>query len=174
MNLIMSRIIGIDLGTSTSEVAYLKDDQPVLIPNMEGEHVTPSVVYIGANGEVKVGAAARSYAVIEPENTVLEVKRLMGSKNILRLGDRVMRPQEVSACVLRYLKTAAERFLGETVDEAVITVPAYFSNEQRVATKEAGELAGFKVERIINEPTAAALAYGLDHMTDQKHVWSMT
>jgi molecular chaperone DnaK len=166
----MSRIIGIDLGTSTSEVAYLKDGQPSLIPNQEGETITPSVVYVSPNGAITVGAAARSYAVLEPENTILEVKRLMGSKNALRLGNQTMQPQEVSACILRYLKAAAEQFLGESINEAVITVPAYFSNEQRVATKEAGELAGFKVERIINEPTAAALAYGLDHMTDQKHV----
>jgi molecular chaperone DnaK len=170
MNQLMSRIIGIDLGTSTSEVAYLKEGQPVLIPNLEGDRVTPSAVYVGADGKVKVGAAARSYAVIEPENTVLEVKRLMGSQNTIRLGDCAMQPREVSACILRYLKAAAEQYLGESVTEAVITVPAYFSNEQRVATKEAGELAGFKVERIINEPTAAALAYGLDHMTDKKHV----
>jgi molecular chaperone DnaK len=170
MNPNMSRIIGIDLGTSTSEVAYLLDGRPALIPNLEGATVTPSAVYVGPSGEIKVGAAARSYALIEPENTVLEVKRLMGSGDALRLGDRVMRPEEVSACILRYLKAAAEQFLGESVTEAVITVPAYFSNEQRVATKEAGELAGFKVERIINEPTAAALAYGLDHMTEQQHV----
>jgi len=166
----MSKIIGIDLGTSTSEVACLQDGKPILIPNLHGGRITPSIVYINAEGEIKVGEDASSYAVLEPENTVIEVKRLMGAGETLRIGGKTMRPQEVSACILTYLKQSAEIFLGEPVAEAVITVPAYFTNEQRVATKEAGELAGFRVERIINEPTAAALAYGLEHMRDQKHV----
>lgn len=165
-----SKVIGIDLGTSTSEVAYLKDGKPFLIPNLHGRMITPSVVYINEAGEVKVGEEALSYAILEPENTSIEVKRLMGSEKSLKLGGQSLKPQEVSACILRYLKQSAESFLGEQVEEAVITVPAYFSNEQRVATKEAGELAGFKVERIINEPTAAALAYGIKHMQDQKYV----
>lgn len=166
----MSKVIGIDLGTSTSEAGCLKDGKPFIIPNLNGNKITPSVVYVGDDDEVKVGEDAVSYAILEPENTAVEVKRLMGSQNSLKLGKRYMKPQEVSACILRYLKQCAETYLGETVEEAVITVPAYFTNEQRVATKEAGELAGFKVERIINEPTAAALAYGLEHMEDQKHV----
>lgn len=166
----MSRVIGIDLGTSTSEVACLKDGKPVIIPNLKGNKITPSVVHVGEDGEIKVGEDAVSYAVLEPENTAVEVKRLMGSQNSLKLGKKFMKPQEVSAHILGYLKRCAEAWLGEAVGEAVITVPAYFTNEQRVATKEAGELAGFKVERIINEPTAAALSYGLDHMEDQKHV----
>jgi len=166
----MGKIIGIDLGTSTSEVACLKDGKPFIIPNHKGHGITPSVVYIGSNGEVKVGEDAVSYAILEPENTAVEVKRLMGSQNSLKLGKKHMKPQEVAACILRYLKRYAEDYLGEKIEEAVITVPAYFTNEQRVATKEAGELAGFKVDRIINEPTAAALAYGLEHMKDQKNV----
>jgi molecular chaperone DnaK len=166
----MSKVIGIDLGTSTSEVAYLKNGKPFLIPNLDGQKVTPSVVYINESGEIKVGEAACSYAVIEPENTVIEVKRLMGSQKILKPGKKSLRPHEVSAYILQYLKQSAESFLGEKVEEAVITVPAYFTNEQRVDTKKAGELAGFRVERIINEPTAAALAYGLEHMQDQKYI----
>ena len=163
----MKRCIGIDLGTSTSEVAVLKDGQPVIIPNDKGERVIPSVVFFGEENQVKVGNDARSYAVLEPENTVIEVKRLMGSGQVVRCRNKRMSPSEVSAHILGYLKQCAEEFLGEEVDEAVITVPAYFTNEQRVATREAGELAGFRVERIINEPTAAALAYGIDHIQEQ-------
>lgn len=166
----MSKVIGIDLGTSTSEAAYLKDGKPELIPNTMGGYITPSIVYLNAEGVIKVGEEAKSFAVLEPENTVIEVKRLMGSGEVLKVGGREMKPQDISACILRYLKESAEGFLGEPVEEAVITVPAYFTNEQRVATKEAGELAGFRVERIINEPTAAALAYGLEHMQEQKYV----
>lgn len=166
----MSKIIGIDLGTSTSEAAHLKDGKPFIIPNLNGNKVTPSVVHVSDDGEVKVGEEAVSYALLEPENTAVEVKRLMGSQNSLKLGKKYLKPQEVSASILRYIKDYAEAYLGERVEEAVITVPAYFTNEQRVATKEAGELAGFKVERIINEPTAAALAYGLDHMEDEKYL----
>lgn len=166
----MGKIIGIDLGTSTSEIAVLKDGRPLVIPNDKGERVTPSVVYFGTDGETKVGSDARSYAVLEPENTVIEVKRLMGSGQVLRAGERRLTPQEVSSYILKYLKKCAEDYLGEEVEEAVITVPAYFTNEQRVETREAGELAGLKVERIINEPTAAALAYGIDHLQEQKYV----
>lgn len=165
----MNKSIGIDLGTSTSEIAVLIDGKPFVIPNDKGEKITPSVVYFNGD-EVKVGSDARSYAVLEPENTVIEVKRLMGSGQVIRAGGRRLSPQEVSSYILRYLKKCAEDYLGEKVGEAVITVPAYFTNEQRVATREAGELAGLKVERIINEPTSAALAYGIDHMQDQKHV----
>lgn len=166
----MSRIVGIDLGTSTSEVAVIKDGKPFLIPNTEGCTITPSIVYMDAEGGIKVGHKAVSYAVLEPENTAIEVKRQMGSHNAVKLGQKYLKPQEISAYILKYLKQCAEQYLGESVEEAVITVPAYFTNEQRVATREAGELAGFKVERIINEPTAAALAYGLNHMEDKKFV----
>jgi len=167
----MSKIIGIDLGTSTSEAACLIEGKPFIIPNLNGNKVIPSVVYIGDDdGEVKVGEDAVSYAILEPDHTAVEVKRLMGSQNSLKLGKKYLKPEEVSACILRYIKDYVEAYLGETVEEAVITVPAYFTNEQRVATKEAGELAGFRVERIINEPTAAALAYGLDHMEDEKYL----
>ena len=166
----MSKIIGIDLGTSTSEAAYLKDGKPVIIPNNLGKRITPSVVYIDNQGVIKVGEAAQSYTILEPENTAIEVKRLMGSGQTVNLAGSNFTPQQVSSYILKYLKKCAEDFLGEAIQEAVITVPAYFTNEQRVATKEAGELAGFKVERIINEPTAAALTYGLEHLEDQKHV----
>jgi len=166
----VSKVVGIDLGTSTSEIAYLKDGKPFIIPNLKGNKITPSIVYISDDGEVKVGEDALSYTVLEPENTVIEVKRLMGTQNSLKLGKKYLKPQEVSCYILKYLKLCAESYLGEALEEAVITVPAYFTNEQRIATKEAGELAGFKVERIINEPTAAALAYGLEHMKDQKYV----
>jgi molecular chaperone DnaK len=146
----VSKVIGIDLGTSTSEVACLKNGKPFLIPNLHGQKVTPSVVYISESGEIKVGEDARSYAVIEPENTVIEVKRLMGSQSPLKLGNKYLKPYEVSVYILQYLKQSAESFLGGRVEEAVITVPAYFTNEQRVDTKKAGELAGLRVERIIN------------------------
>ncbi len=159
-----NRIIGIDLGTSTSEAACLQDGRPILIPNLHGGKITPSIVHINAEGGIKVGEEAKSFAVLEPENTVIEVKRLMGTGEAVPISGKTMRPQEISACILGYLKKSAESFLGEPVEEAVITVPAYFTNEQRVATKEAGELAGFRVERIINEPTAAALAYGLGRL----------
>lgn len=164
------RIIGIDLGTSTSEAACLIEGKPVIIPDLNGNLVIPSVVYISDDGEVKAGEDAQNYALLEPENTVLEVKRLMGAKSSLRLGKKYLKPEEVSGEILRYIKDYVEAYLGEPAEEAVITVPAYFTNEQRVATKLAGELAGFKVERIINEPTAAALAYGLDHMDAEKYL----
>lgn len=166
----MGRIIGIDLGTSTSEAAVFIDGKASLIPNSNGELITPSIVYMSESGEIKIGQDAASYAVLEPENTIIEVKRSMGSNEKINIGKTKMTPQEISAQILKYLKKCAEDHLGEEVEEAVITVPAYFTNEQRVATREAGQLAGFKVDRIINEPTAAALAYGITHMKDQKNI----
>lgn len=166
----MGGIIGIDLGTSTSEAAYLKNKRPELIPDSSGKFVIPSIVYLDKQGNIKIGEEALNYAILEPESTVIEVKRLMGSKEMVKLADKLYSPQQISSFILKYIKEYAEVFLGEEVEEAVITVPAYFTNEQRVATREAGILAGFKVDRIINEPTAAALAYGIDHMEDQKYV----
>jgi molecular chaperone DnaK len=165
-----SRIIGIDLGTSTSEASIYKDGKPIIIPDEKGNRIIPSVVYIAPDGTQKVGESAVSFAVLEPENTAIEVKRLMGTDESLHLGNREMTPQEVSACILSYLKSCASRYLGDEIEEAVITVPAYFTDRQRTAVKQAGKLAGLKVERIINEPTAAALAYGINHMKDIKNV----
>lgn len=162
------RIIGIDLGTSTSEVAYLDNGRPRVIPDKNGNVITPSVVGI-VNGEIQVGAAARDQFILKPEDTVIEVKRLMGSGQKVTMGGKEYTPQQISSFIIRYLKEYAESFLGETIDRAVITVPAYFTDEQRRATLEAGELAGLKVERIINEPTAAALTYGIDHMEDNHY-----
>ena len=154
-------IIGIDLGTTNSLVAVWRDGQSVMIPNALGHMLTPSVVGLDDRGDVLVGLAARERLITHPERTTAVFKRYMGSDRETRLGDRLFRPEELSALVLRALKEDAERFLGEPVTEAVITVPAYFSDAQRKATKIAGQLAGLTVERLVNEPTAAALAYGL-------------
>lgn len=161
----MGKIIGIDLGTTTSEIAYVKDGKPCIIRNVEegDEHVIPSVVSIEGD-EVKVGKKAKNQLLLKPELTVSEVKRIMGTDEIIRIHDKEYRPEEISALILKKLKEVAEYFLGEEVDEAVITVPANFNDIQRKATKNAGEIAGFKVERIINEPTAAAMAYGVDNI----------
>jgi len=156
-------IVGIDLGTTFSLVAAMKGDAPVLIPNAIGELLTPSAVSILDGGEVVVGAAARARAVTHPDRTARFWKRDMGTARSTRLGDRAFSPQELSALVLRSLKADAELALGQPVDEAVVTVPAYFDEGQRRATRDAGAIAGLRVERIINEPTAAALAYGLHH-----------
>lgn len=166
----MSNIIGIDFGTSTSEVAVLKEGKTILIPNKNGKTITPSVVYINDNDEVKIGEDAVSYAVLEPENTAIEIKRLIGSGKSVQLGRKNLKPEEIAAYIIKYLKQCAEKYLGETIEEAVITVPAYFTNKQRVETKQAGEIAGLKVERIINEPTSAALAYGIENIKDEKHL----
>src|SRR5678815_4736817 len=163
-------IVGIDLGTTNSLVAYMEGDRPQIIPNRHGRRLTPSVVGLDKTGALHVGETAKNQLVSMPERTVAEVKRLMGSGEKVRLGDRTYTPQEVSALVLKSLKEDAERQLGGAVEEAVITVPAYFTDAQRQATKDAGELAGFKVERILNEPTAAALAYGLDHLDKEQFV----
>jgi len=189
----MSKIIGIDLGTTNSCVSVMEGNEPVVIPNAEGKRTTPSVVAFVEGGEIKVGDPAKRQAVTNPKNTIYSIKRFMGNKfsecqkEIDRVpykvakGDnntprvdidgRLYTPQEISAMVLQKMKKTAEDYLGQTVTSAVITVPAYFNDAQRQATKEAGEIAGLKVERIINEPTAASLAYGLDKKhKDQKIV----
>lgn len=180
----MGKIIGIDLGTTNSCVAVMEGNEPVVIPNSEGRRTTPSIVAFTENGERKVGDPAKRQAITNPEKTISSIKRFMGetfdqvSKEVgrvpykvvkgqnntprVQIDDRMYTPQEISAMVLQKMKKTAEDYLGQSVNEAVITVPAYFSDSQRQATKEAGEIAGLKVKRIINEPTAAALAYGLD------------
>ncbi len=184
----MSKIIGIDLGTTNSAVAVMQGGEPVVIPNQEGARTTPSVVAITKSGERLVGQVAKRQAITNPENTIYSIKRFMGRRfdevneemkmvpyKVVRQGDHVAvtaqgkdyTPPEISAMILQKLKTAAEDFLGEKVTEAVITVPAYFNDAQRIATKDAGKIAGLDVKRIINEPTAAALAYGLDKKKDE-------
>lgn len=154
-------IIGIDLGTTNSLVACFKDETPVVIKNVYGETLTPSIVSVDENGEVFVGKIAKERQITHPESTAALFKRHMGTKKEYKLGDKKFLPEELSSLIIRNLKSDAEEFLGEEVTEAVISVPAYFNDTQRKATKRAGELAGLKVERIINEPTAAAIAYGL-------------
>ncbi|EUJ46274.1 molecular chaperone DnaK [Listeria riparia FSL S10-1204] len=156
----MSKIIGIDLGTTNSAVAVLEGVEAKIIPNPEGARTTPSVVGF-KNGERQVGEVAKRAAITNP-NTVASIKRHMGTDYKEKVEDKEYSPQEISAIILQYLKGYAEDYLGETVDKAVITVPAYFNDAQRQATKDAGKIAGLEVERIINEPTAAALAYGMD------------
>src|SRR5687767_14962095 len=182
----MGKIIGIDLGTTNSCVAVMEGNEPVVIPNSEGRRTTPSIVAFldGGNGERKVGDPAKRQAITNPKNTVSSIKRFMGKKYNdvtgemkmvsyqvehgsndtvrVRIGDRLYTPQEISAMILQKMKSTAEDYLGTTVTEAVITVPAYFNDAERQATKEAGQIAGLDVKRIINEPTAAALAYGMD------------
>ena len=159
-------IIGIDLGTSNSLAACFQGDRPVIIPNIFGEELTPSVVSVDENGEVFVGRIAKERLLTHPEMTAAVFKRSIGSKKVYRLGSKTFTPEELSALVIGKLKEDAEVFLGEEVDEAVISVPAYFNDTQRRATKTAGELAGLKTERIVNEPTAAAVAYGLQDRQD--------
>ncbi|HEX4538280.1 MAG TPA: Hsp70 family protein, partial [Candidatus Acidoferrum sp.] len=185
----MSKIIGIDLGTTNSVVSVMQGGEPVVIPNQEGARTTPSVVAITKGGERLVGQVAKRQAVTNPENTVYSIKRFMGRRydevtdEMKRIPYKVVKgdhddarveifgkiysPPQISAMILGKLKSAAEDFLGEKVTKAVITVPAYFNDAQRQATKQAGEIAGLDVVRIINEPTAAALAYGLDKKTDE-------
>src|SRR5215813_12749048 len=188
----MSKIVGIDLGTTNSCIAVLENGEPVVIANAEGSRTTPSVVGFTKNNERIVGQSAKRQAVVNPENTVFSVKRLMG-KSLNEVGDETKRlpykveagstgdarvhipvnnknytPQEISAMILGKLKKDAEAYLGESVTQAVITVPAYFNDSQRQATKDAGKIAGLDVLRIINEPTAAALAYGLDKKKDER------
>jgi len=158
----MGHIVGIDLGTTNSLIATIIDGQPLLIPNERGKFITPSVVGFTETGELLVGEPAKNQAVANPERTIASVKRLMGTDRRISVGDKEFSPQEISAVILKKLKLDAETYLNDIVDEAIITVPAYFTDAQRQATKDAGEIAGFKVERIINEPTAAALAYGFD------------
>ena len=188
----MARTIGIDLGTTNSVMATIEGGEPTVIPNAEGERLTPSVVAVTPSGERLVGRFARRQAVTNPENTVSSIKRFMGRKFDdpavqrdkdlvpyqiraakngdveVKMGDRWYSPQEISAMILQKLKTDAEAYLGEKVDKAVVTVPAYFDNAQRDATKDAGRIAGLDVQRIINEPTASALAYGLDNKGDEQ------
>ncbi len=188
----MGKIIGIDLGTTNSCVAVMEGNEPEVIPNDEGARTTPSVVAFLENGERKVGASAKRQAITNPSNTIMSVKRFMGRRfdevsneiphwsykvakgdnNTVRIDieGRLYTPQEISAMVLQKMKKTAEEFLGQDVEEAVVTVPAYFNDSQRQATKEAGEIAGLKVSRIINEPTAAALSYGLDKKTTDSKV----
>ena len=158
----MSKIIGIDLGTTNSCVAVMEGGEPVVIANAEGARTTPSVVAFAKNGERLVGQVAKRQAVANPDRTVISIKREMGSSYKVHIDEKDYTPQEISAMILQKLKADAEAYLGETVTQAVITVPAYFSDAQRQATKDAGRIAGLDVLRIINEPTAAALAYGLD------------
>jgi molecular chaperone DnaK len=164
----MSKIIGIDLGTTNSCVAVMEGGQPVVIPNSEGSRTTPSVVAFTKNGERLVGEPAKRQAVTNSDNTISSIKRKMGTNDKVTAGGKSYTPQEISAMILQKLKGDAENYIGEKVTEAVITVPAYFNDSQRQATKDAGKIAGLDVKRIINEPTAAALAYGLDNEKDQK------
>ena len=164
----MSKIIGIDLGTTNSCVAVMEGGQPVVIANAEGARTTPSVVAVTKSGERLVGEPAKRQAVTNADNTIASIKRKIGTNEKVTMGGKSYTPQEISAMVLQKLKADAENYLGEKVTEAVITVPAYFNDAQRQATKDAGKIAGLEVKRIINEPTAAALAYGLDNEVDQK------
>ena len=164
----MSKIIGIDLGTTNSCVAVMEGGEPVVIANSEGARTTPSVVGFTKTGDRLVGQVAKRQAITNPENTVSSIKRQMGTDHKVTLNGKEYTPQQVSAMILQKLKADAEAYLGETVTDAVITVPAYFNDSQRQATKDAGTIAGLNVRRIINEPTAAALAYGVDKEDDQK------
>ena len=164
----MSKIIGIDLGTTNSCVAVMEGGEPVVIANSEGARTTPSVVGFTKTGDRLVGQVAKRQAITNPENTVASIKRFMGTDHKVTLNGKEYTPQQVSAMILQKLKADAEAYLGESVTEAVITVPAYFNDSQRQATKDAGTIAGLNVKRIINEPTAASLAYGIDKEEDQK------
>src|SRR6476620_6459028 len=188
----MGRTIGIDLGTTNSVMATIEGGEPSVIPNAEGERLTPSVVAVTNNGERLVGRFARRQAVTNPENTIFSITRFMGRKFNdpaverdkglvpyqmraakngdveVKMGDRWYSPQEISAMILQKLKTDAEAYLGEKVTQAVVTVPAYFNDAQRQATRDCGKIAGLEVLRIINEPTAASLAYGLDKKKDER------
>ena len=164
----MAKIIGIDLGTTNSCVSVIEGGEPVVIPNAEGARTTPSVVAFSKDGERMVGNVAKRQAITNPERTISSIKRHMGSDYKVNIDGKAYTPQEISAIILQKLKTDAESYLGEKVTEAVITVPAYFTDAQRQATKDAGKIAGLDVKRIINEPTAAALAFGIDKEEDQK------
>ncbi len=164
----MAKIIGIDLGTTNSCVSVIEGGEPVVITNSEGARTTPSVVAFSKDGERMVGNVAKRQAITNPERTISSIKRHMGSDYKVDIDGKAYTPQEISAIILQKLKTDAESYLGDTVTEAVITVPAYFTDAQRQATKDAGKIAGLEVKRIINEPTAAALAFGIDKEEDQK------
>ena len=164
----MGKIIGIDLGTTNSCVAVMEGGDPKVIANSEGSRTTPSVVAF-KDGEIIVGDSARRQAVTNP-NTIYSIKRKMGTNQKVKVNDKEYTPQEISAMILQNLKATAEAYLGEKVTEAVITVPAYFNDAERQATKDAGRIAGLDVKRIINEPTAAALAYGIDKLNKEQTV----
>lgn len=166
----MSTIIGIDLGTSTTEAAVIRDGRPVMVMNLEQEIVTPSAVGLDLSGNWVVGARARAQYLLSPENTAIEVKRKIGTNEEIRLGRQSYTPVKLSAKLLEYVKTYVSEYLEEEITRAVISVPAYFDEMQRQATVRAGQEAGLQVERIINEPTAAALSYGLEHMEEESHV----
>ncbi|MBQ7704145.1 MAG: Hsp70 family protein, partial [Selenomonadaceae bacterium] len=162
----MSKVIGIDLGTTNSVVSVLEGGEPTVITNPEGSRITPSVVGFTKDGQRLVGQLAKRQAVSNPDRTIYSIKRHMGENYKVTIDGKSYTPPEISAMVLQKLKADAEAYLGETVTQAVITVPAYFNDSQRQATKDAGTIAGLEVLRIINEPTAAALAYGLDKDND--------
>jgi molecular chaperone DnaK len=165
----MGKIIGIDLGTTNSCVAVMEGGEPVVIPNSEGNRTTPSVVAFSKDGERLVGQIAKRQAVTNPDHTIISIKRKMGTSDKVNIDGDSFSPQEISAMILQKIKTDAESYLGQKVTQAVITVPAYFNDSQRQATKDAGKIAGLEVLRIINEPTAAALAFGMDkEEQDQK------
>lgn len=166
----MAKIIGIDLGTTNSCVSVMEGGDPVIIPNAEGARTTPSVVSFLPNGERLVGQVAKRQAITNPDKTIMSIKRHMGAHHVTKIDGKEYTPQEISAMILQKLKADAEAYLGETVTEAVITVPAYFNDSQRQATKDAGKIAGLDVKRIINEPTAASLAYGLDKMDSNQKI----
>ena len=167
----MGKIIGIDLGTTNSCVAVMEGGEPVVITNSEGARTTPSVVSFQANGERLVGQIAKRQAITNPENTIISIKREMGTDHKTKIDDKTYSPQEISAMILQKIKADAEAYLGETVTQAVITVPAYFNDAERQATKDAGKIAGLEVLRIINEPTAASLAYGLDKTEQNEKIF---
>ena len=163
------KIIGIDLGTTNTAFSILEVDQPEIVPNQEGDRTTPSVVSYTDTGEQLVGKTAKNQAIQNPNRTIFSIKRKMGRRDFIKeIGENEFTPEEISATILRKVRRDASEYLGEDIDRAVITVPAYFSDRQRQATKNAGEIAGFTVERIINEPTAAAMAYGIDENQDQR------
>ena len=164
----MAKIIGIDLGTTNSCVAVFEGGEPVVIPNPEGARTTPSVVAFKKDGERLVGQVAKRQAITNPDLTISSIKRDMGTDRRVNINGKGYTPQEISAMILQKMKADAEAYLGQSVSQAVITVPAYFTDAQRQATKDAGKIAGLEVLRIINEPTAAALAYGMDKENDQK------
>ena len=164
----MSKIVGIDLGTTNSCIAVVEGGEPIVIPSAEGARTTPSVVAFSKTGERLIGQVAKRQAITNPDRTVSSIKRQMGTDFGVKIDDKRYTPQEISAMILQKLKADAETYLGTKITEAVITVPAYFTDAQRQATKDAGKIAGLDVKRIINEPTAAALAYGIDKENDQK------
>ncbi|MDX1612184.1 MAG: Hsp70 family protein, partial [Candidatus Thermoplasmatota archaeon] len=163
----MPHVLGIDLGTTNSAMAFVEGGEPEILTNAEGDRTTPSIVAMSKDDELLVGAPAKRQAVTNTDNTISSVKRLMGTDEQVKMGNEAYTPQQISAFILQKLKRDAEQRLGTSVDQAVITVPAYFSDAQRQATKDAGKIAGLEVLRIINEPTAASLAYGFKDDSDQ-------